>query len=61
VLSLPLYHSFRTFQFINILPFEEQVFVLRSQVALNELEPNLANMMCSSIIDKYINHFIQYE
>jgi hypothetical protein len=38
---LPLYHSFRTFQFINIYIFEEHAFVLKSQLALNELEPNL--------------------
>jgi hypothetical protein len=41
VLSLPLYHSFRTFQFINTSPFEEWTFVLKSQVKLNELEQNL--------------------
>ncbi len=29
VLSLPLYHSFRTFQFINIFPFEVCAFVLK--------------------------------
>jgi len=38
VLSLPLYYSSRTFQFINIFSFEECAFVLKSQVALNELE-----------------------
>jgi hypothetical protein len=40
VFSLPLYHSFQIFQFINISTLEEQTFVLRSQVALNELKPN---------------------
>jgi hypothetical protein len=40
VLSLPLCHSFRTFQFINASCFEKHVFVLKSQVALNELEPH---------------------
>jgi hypothetical protein len=40
VFSLPLYHSFRTLQFINISPFEKWAFVLKSQVALNELKPN---------------------
>jgi len=40
VFFLPLYHSFQTFQFINIFSFEEWVFVLKSQVALNELKPN---------------------
>ncbi len=61
VLSLPLYHSSRTFQFINTSPFEKQAFVLKSQVALNELKPNSTNIMCSSIIDKYINCPNQYE
>ncbi len=61
VFSLPLYYLFRTLQFINISPFEECVFVLKSQVALNELEPNAINIMCSLIIDKNINHPNQYE
>jgi hypothetical protein len=56
-----IYHSFRTFQFTNISPFEECAFVLKSQVALNELEPNSTNIMCLSIIDKYINNPNQYE
>jgi hypothetical protein len=49
--SLPLYHSFQTFQFINNFPFLECAFVLKSQV-LNELELNSTNIMCSSIRDK---------
>jgi len=59
--SLPLYHSFRTFQFINISLFEKCVFVLKSKVALNELEPNSTNIMCSLIIEKYMNRPHQYE
>ncbi len=35
--------------------------MLKSQVALNELEPNSTNIMCSSIIGKYINYPNQYE
>jgi hypothetical protein len=35
--------------------------VLKSQVTLNELEPNSTDIMCFSIIDKYINCFNQYE
>ncbi len=35
--------------------------MLISQVALNELEPNSTNIMCLLIIDKYINHYNQYE
>jgi hypothetical protein len=61
VLSLPLYHSYQTFQFINTSPFEEWTFVLKSQVKLNELEPNLINIICSLVIDKYINRPNQYE
>jgi hypothetical protein len=61
VFSLPLYHLSRTFQLIHIFPFEERAFVLKSQVALNELEPNSTNIMCSLIIEKYINHPNQYE
>jgi len=60
-LSLPLYYSFRTFQFINTSPFEEHVFMLKSQVTLNKLEPNSTDIMCLSIIDKYNNHLNQYE
>jgi hypothetical protein len=61
VLFLPLYNSFQTFQFIITFAFEERDFVLKSQVALNKLEPNSTNIMCSSIIDKYINRTNQYE
>jgi hypothetical protein len=45
VFSLLLYHSFGTFQFMNTFPFEELAFVLKSHVALNELEPNFINIM----------------
>jgi hypothetical protein len=53
VFFLLLYHSFQTFQFINTSPFEEHVFVFKSQVALNELEPNSIDIMCSLMIEKY--------
>jgi len=56
VLSLLLYHSFQTFRFINTTPFEKHVFMFKAQVALNELEPNSTHIMCSLIIDKYMNH-----
>jgi hypothetical protein len=61
VLSLPLYHSSKTFQFRNTSPSKKHVFVLKSQVASNELEPNSIDIICSSIIEKYINHPNQYE
>jgi hypothetical protein len=35
--------------------------VLKPQVALNELKPNSIDIMCSLIIDKYINRHSQYE
>ncbi len=35
--------------------------MLKPQVALNELKPNLADIMCSLIIDKYNNCHSQYE
>jgi hypothetical protein len=58
---LSLNHSFQTFQLINTFHYKECVFVLKSQFALNELEPNSIGIMCSSIIDKYINCRNQYE
>jgi hypothetical protein len=61
VFFLPLYHSFQTFQFINTSIFEERAFVLKSQVALYELEQNSTDIMCSLIIEKYINCPYQYE
>jgi len=42
-------------------PFEKHSFVLKSQVALNELESNSIDIMCSLIINKHINRFGQYE
>jgi hypothetical protein len=59
VLSLSLYHSFQTFQFINISLSYEHAFVLKSKIALYELEPNSTYIMCSLIIDKYINSHSQ--
>ncbi len=35
--------------------------MLKSQVALNELEHDSIDIMCSSIINKYNNHFNEYE
>jgi hypothetical protein len=41
--------------------FQEYVFELKSQVALNELEPYSNDIIYSLIIDKYINCLNQYE
>ncbi len=57
----PLYNWFQTFQFINNFPFEEHVFLLKSQVTLNELEPNSTHIMCSSIINRYTDRPNQCE
>jgi len=35
--------------------------MLKSQVASNELELNLIDIMCSSIINKYVNCLNEYE
>jgi hypothetical protein len=58
-----LYHYITHLQHFNSLKknFEKCVFVLKSQVALNELKPNSIDIMCLSIIKIYINHFNQYE
>jgi hypothetical protein len=57
VFSLLLYHSSQTFYFKTTFLFEERAFVLKSQVALNELEPNSIDIICLSIIEKYSNRF----
>jgi hypothetical protein len=61
VFFLSLNHSSRTFQLINIFHSKECAFVLKSQFALNELESNTIGIICSLIIDKYINCRNQYE
>jgi hypothetical protein len=47
VFSLPLFHSFQTFQSIDTYHFEEHDFVLKPQVVLIELEPDSIHIMCS--------------
>ncbi len=54
--SLLLYHSFWTFKFINTFFFEKNAFVLKPQVALNELELVSIDITCPSIINKYLNY-----
>jgi hypothetical protein len=54
VLSIPLYHAFRTFKFINTSPLQEHAFVLKDVKSLKKLPSNSTNIMCPSIIDKYI-------
>jgi hypothetical protein len=45
VFSLLLYQSFRTFQFINIFPFEESGFFVKIISCINELKPNFNDIM----------------
>jgi hypothetical protein len=54
VLSFPLYHATRTFKFINTSPLQECAFALKVVKSLKALPSNSTNIMCPSIIDKYI-------
>ncbi len=54
VLSIKLYHAFRTFKFINTSPLQECAFVLKNVTSLKTLPLDFIDIMCSSIIDKYI-------
>jgi hypothetical protein len=51
-LSIPLYHSTRSFQFINTCQENDRAFVLLPQKILNKL--SLTNIHCKSLIEKYI-------
>jgi hypothetical protein len=53
-LSIPLYHASRTFKFINTSPLQEHAFVLKNVASLKTLPLDSTNIMCPSIIDKYI-------
>ena len=55
ILSIPLYHCSRSFAFINTSPLQERAFVLKPQQQLQKLDKESMNVMCKSIIDKYIN------
>jgi len=54
ILSLPLYHSSRSFKFMNTSPLGEPAFFLKPQKILSKLNPESRNVMCKSIIDRYI-------
>ncbi len=60
MLSLPLYHSFTTFQFNNIFPFEECAFVLKPQVLFNELEPNSCPIFVFTITINIGHYYLQF-
>ncbi len=52
-LSIPFYHSTRSFQFINTCNKHERPFVLLPQKILHNLPPTSKNIHCKSLIDKY--------
>ncbi len=54
-LFIPLYHSTRSFQFINTCEQQDKAFVLLPQKILQQLPPNFIEMHCKSLVDKYIN------
>ncbi len=58
ILSILLYHLSPTLKFINASPYQECAFILKSQSLLNQLKPNSIDILCESIIDKYLNQHI---
>lgn len=55
ILSIPLYHCSRSFSFINTSPSHERAFILKPQYQLLKLDKECTEVMCKSIIDKYID------
>jgi hypothetical protein len=60
VLSIPLYHAFKIFKLIYTSTLQERVFVLKNVELLKTLPLDSTNIMCPSIIDKYVkrNNFL---
>jgi hypothetical protein len=54
VLFIPLYCASITFKFINTFPLQKCAFVLKDVKLLKAFPSNSTNIMCLSIIDKYI-------
>jgi hypothetical protein len=54
VLFIPLYHASKTIKFINTSPLQEHAFVLKNVTSLKTLPLDSIDIMCLSIIDKYI-------
>ena len=54
ILSLPLYHTSRTFYFINTSAPQDRALILKPQHVLLQFEHESTNIMCKSIIDRYI-------
>ena len=55
ILFIPLYHYSRSFAFMNTSPLQERAFVLKTQQQLQKLDKESMDVMCKSIIDKYID------
>jgi hypothetical protein len=55
ILSVSLYHCSCFFVFINTSPLQEQVFVLKPEQQLLEMNKESIDTMCKSIINKYID------
>jgi hypothetical protein len=56
VLSLPFYHTSRSFSFFNTSPSFEHAFVLKSNKKLKKLSLDSTNIKEKSMIDKYLEH-----
>jgi hypothetical protein len=52
-LSISLYHSTRSFQFIYTCEKNDRAFVLLPQKILNKSSPNSTNIHYKSLIEKY--------
>jgi hypothetical protein len=54
VLSLLLYHTSRSFSFLNTSPSYEHVFILKLNKKLKELLPNSIDIKAKFVINKYL-------
>jgi hypothetical protein len=54
-LSIPLYHSTSSFQFLNTCQQQDKTFVLLPQKIIQGLSPNSTEFHCKSLVDQYIN------
>jgi hypothetical protein len=54
-LFISLYHSTRSFQFINTCEQQDRAFILLPQKILQQLSPNSIEIHWKSLVDKYIN------
>jgi hypothetical protein len=54
-LSIPWYHCSCSFAFINTSPLQERAFVLKPEQQLLKLNKESTDVMCKSIVEKYID------